>query len=56
MSILQVGSKLVRTFGSVEKARHVITEAIGDKTFTRVLDSDGGIIKERVKQITRQNF
>ena len=55
MSIMQVGSKLVRTFGSGQKAKHVITETLGNKTFTEVVDSEGNCLKNRVKEITRQN-
>lgn len=56
MSIIQVGSKLVRTFGSGSNLRHAITETVGNKTFTEVLDSEGKLLANRVKEITRQNI
>jgi len=56
MSVMQVGSKLVRTFGSGSNLRHAITETVGNKTFTEVLDSEGKLLANRVKEITRQNI
>lgn len=56
MGILQVGAKLVRTFGKDSHATHVITETVGNKTFTRVLDNKGELLARRVKEISRQNI
>ena len=55
MSIMQVGSKLVRTFGSGSNVKHVITETAGNKTYTRVVNSEGKQLANRVKEISRQN-
>jgi len=53
MGIVQIGARLIRSFGSGENLRKIVTETVNGKTFTRVLDKDGKIVKERVKQIVR---
>ena len=56
MSTIQIGSKLVRTFASRLGIRRAITETIGNKTFTQVLDNNGKLLSKRVKEITRQKI
>jgi len=53
MGITQIGARLIRSFGSGENLRKIVTETVNGKTYTRVLDKDGNIVKERVKQIVR---
>lgn len=53
MSILQVGARLVRRFGEGKNLRTVVTETLNGKTFTKVLDSNGNTILDRVKKIDR---
>ena len=53
MSILQVGARLVRRFGEGKNLRTVVTETLNGKTFTKVLDSNGNTVLDRVKKIDR---
>ena len=53
MSILQIGARLVRKFGEGKNLRTVVTETLNGKTFTKVLDSNGNTILDRVKKIDR---
>lgn len=55
MSIMTIGSRLVRVFGEGENLRKVVTECVNGKTYTRVLDVQGNILKHRLKVIERTN-
>ena len=50
---MQIGTKLVRTFGEGTKAKHVVTESINNTTKTQVFDAFGEKLKGRTKTITR---
>ena len=53
MSILQIGARLVRKFGEGKSLKTVVTETLNGKTFTKVLDSNGNTVLDRVKKIDR---
>ena len=53
MGTLTIGSRLVRTFGQGKSLRRIVTEVVDGKTYTRVLNAEGEILKERVKMIER---
>lgn len=55
MTTMQVGQRLVRNFGSCSNLKTVITETVDGKVYTKVLDENGKIFKERVKAFTEQN-
>lgn len=53
LQVASFGQKLFRTFGKGVKTRHIITETINGKTFTRVLDAEGKVRYNRIKTIKR---
>jgi len=53
MSILKIGARLIKSFGSGENLRRVITETVDGKTFTNIYDAAGNLLRQRVKEITR---
>lgn len=50
---LSFGQKLFRSFGKGVDTRHVITETIDGKTYTRVLKAEGKVLENRIKTIER---
>lgn len=55
MAVVQIGARLVRAFGKGKNLRKVVTEAVNGKTYTRVLDAEGNILRNRLKMIERTN-
>ena len=53
MSIVQIGARLVHSFGPGNGLRKVVTETLNGKTLTKVMDSEGALIVERAKQIQK---
>lgn len=51
MNSCTIGSRLVREFG----AKNILSECVNGKTYTRVLDVNGDILKERLKMTERTN-
>lgn len=50
---ISIGNKLFRSFIKNGELRHAITETIDGKTFTRILDESGNILKQREKTIEK---
>lgn len=55
MSVTAIGTRLVRTFGEGTNAIHFIVEKSGNKTYRRVINSEGNVIRNSLKEITIQN-
>ena len=56
MAVSQIGTRLVRQFDEGGKnCKIVLSETLNGKTFTKVLDSNGNTILDRVKKIDRYN-
>lgn len=53
MAVQVLGTRLVRTFGSGERLRHVVSETVNGKTYTKVLDNAGKVIRDRVKSFSQ---
>ena len=54
MAVPQIGTRLVRQFDEGGKnCKIVLSETLNGKTFTKVLDSNGNTILDRVKKIDR---
>ena len=54
MSTIQAGTRLFRQFGTGDRLRKVWTEVLENgKTYTRVFDSKGQLVTQRVKSITK---
>ncbi len=53
MSVVTIGSRLMRTFGEGKNLRKIVTECVDGKTYTKVLGADGEILIDRVKAFER---
>lgn len=55
MAVQTIGTRIARTFGSGKNLKHVVSEVVNGKTYTKVLDGNGNVIKNRVKAFSSAN-